>query len=247
MSRRHKDKPTITSHELKIVADEISDITISKLLCRVTGLKFADDAKTEKSRCSVTIGQLLDCAPTSFRKRMRNELSRIAYDGMKGSILDRLGIDIIDDVDEEPPMKVDKRKWNKRPVVGQLYDRFKDTDLIPILRDIYFENTHKVLEAAADMVDHMLCYLLAIYHMRGLERGLTAHYYRLLDEYYQGSGTKLPSLKTLQNKVNDFWELSRAKTKNFLKEAERKTLSYWNELKDMYYHGLEARLVPQYA
>lgn len=230
MSRRHK----ITTQEVHQVAEETSEHILRRLDLAMPFIEMSCVRLVSRDglrHLNVHINDIIKNALTdSFEQTFIKRLS--SY------------IDIVDAPEEQFS---DTRKRG-RPKILQLFDRFRDTDVIKMLKTSYFELFHKTIEKAKDIIDHVICFLQAMCEREDDDcYGKISHYHEMLKRNL--SCVALPTVRTLQNKFNKFKELAsgwKKNIKNAMKEKEECLFKKWMRLKGQYLSEIEI-LAPAYA
>lgn len=224
MSRRHKEYPSISKTEVMQVAKETAERAV-----RHTSIPLLDRIEVKGIRINPKN------TARSYAKHITKKLTESLYASLTASLSSK-GLIMVD----EPDATIHPLG---RPMVMQLYDRFKDTDVISMLKDIYWENYHQAITTAKNMIDQFICFMLAMCSYTDTSpTGLAAHFHRLLKVSFPT--VKLMSLRTFQKKIN--WFSGFRKVAKWAKEKEKKAYEAWRKLKQMYLEGIE-NFAPKYA
>lgn len=240
MSRRHKDLPTISTQEIRQVAEE-------------TGKHAVDYAV---GHSSISIFNLIEVRQTTRSKeafsleKISKAITKAISHDVESILLREFGkyVDVIDD----PTYTVINTNKAGPPKIEELFSRFLDYEVLTMLKQIYEDVFHKAIIDAADLLEHAMCFLFAMCQMENesFDRKLR-YYHKLLSKRF--TGAKVKTERTLQNMVSKFYRLAKklsspnAIFKN-AKEKLRETSLYrkWMGLKDMYYEKLLV-VAPMYA
>lgn len=219
MSRRHKETPTITTQEIHQLAEE----TASKAVDRAIRKEASDVLYSHFAGFEITV-----------RKTLVEEIEYGLIQKLNGII------DIVD----TPGIPIGHNNTG-RPMALRLFDRFRDTDVIDILKEIYRNIYHTANMNAKLMVETLVCFLLAMcQYMETEHMGLVTHYYNLLVGHFGKS--LLPSLRTLQGKFKWFTEFKRKVGKAAKAMRENTLYDRWLKLKQRIFGDVQT-LAPAYA
>lgn len=219
MSRRHKETPTITTQEIHLLAEE----TASKAVDRAIRNEIDDISYSRFTGFEVTI-----------KKALAEEI--------KENILRKL--DGIIEIVDTPGIIVTHNNAG-RPMALKLFERYRDSDVIVLFKEIYRNIYHTAITNAKLMVESLVCFLLAMCQYTGTEHtGLVTHYYRLLVGHFGKS--ILPSLRTLQDKIKWFTEFKRKVGKAIKAVRENTLYDRWQKLKQRVFSYVQT-LAPAYA
>lgn len=219
MSRRHKETPTITTQEIHQLAEE----TASRAVDRAIRNETYDVSFSRFAGFEVTVKRALT-------KKIEHGLTQ-TLDGI---------IDIVD----TPGVFVGPNSAG-RPIALTLFDRFRDSDVVAIFKEIYRNTYHTANMNAKLMVESLVCFLLAMCQYTEKEHvGLVTHYYKLLAGYFGKS--LLPSLRTLQSKFKWFTEFKRKTGKAAKAVMENTLYDRWMKLKQRIFGEVQT-LAPAYA
>lgn len=219
MSRRHKEIPTITTQEIHQLAEE-------------TASKAVDRAVRNETK-DIPFHPYIDFKVTA-KKALTEEIEHSLIQKLNGII------DIVD----APGVFVGPNSVG-HPTALRLFERFRDTDVIDILKEIYRNIYHTANTNAKLMVEALVCFLLAMCQYTETEHsGLVKHYYELLAGHFGKS--LVPSLRTLQSKFKWFTEFKRQVGKAAKAIRENMRYDKWLRLKQRIFGEVQT-IAPAYA
>lgn len=239
MSRRHKDLPSISTQEIRQVAEETSKHALDCIVGNHSIIKKGISRNYTKSIITILA-----------EKYINEKIAAAVSKNVESTLLSEFAkyVDIIDD----PTYTVIKTNKAGPPKIEELFSRFRDYDVLTMLKQTYEDVYNKAIIEAADLLDHAMCFLFAMCQMENVsfDRKLR-HYHKLLSKRF--AGAKVKTERTLQNMVSKYHRLAKklsdpkAIFKN-AKEKLRETSLYrkWMGLKDMYYEKLLV-IAPMYA